>query len=99
MTTTVTTKLDEMWQALEAHQPKPEYAEAWATMCRERTEWAAWAAARAAARDAAWAAAAEAAEAAALAAAWAVAGAAAWAVARADRYAQEAIDAIKEVKP
>jgi len=71
MTTTVTTKLDEMWQALEAHQPKPEYAEAWATMCRERTEWAAWA----------------------------VAGAAAWAAARADRYAQEAIDAIKEVKP
>ena len=30
-------KLNEMWAALEAHKPKPEYAEAWATMCRERT--------------------------------------------------------------
>jgi hypothetical protein len=33
----VSTKLDEMWAALEAHTPKPEYAEAWATMCKERT--------------------------------------------------------------
>ena len=31
------TTIDEMWAALEAHKPKPEYAEAWATMCRERT--------------------------------------------------------------
>jgi hypothetical protein len=33
----VSTKLDEMWAALEAHKPAPEYADAWATMCRERT--------------------------------------------------------------
>lgn len=30
-------KLDEMWAAFEAHEPKPEYAEAWVRMCRERT--------------------------------------------------------------
>ena len=30
-------KLTEMWQALEAHEPDPAYAEAWATMCKERT--------------------------------------------------------------
>ncbi len=89
-------KLTEMWAALEAHKPAPEYAEAWATMCKEQT----WLAAAAAARTAAEAA--EAAE----AAAWA-----AWAVvfksyptdaeeaALADEFAQEAIDAIKEVKP
>jgi hypothetical protein len=32
----VSTKLDEMWAALEAHKPAPEYAEAWATMLKER---------------------------------------------------------------
>jgi hypothetical protein len=86
----VTTKLAEMWAALEAHKPAPEYAEAWATMCRERTEDAAWAAYHAAPEGSA-------AKAAAVAAARAKA---AWAkAARVDRYAQEAIDAIKEVKP
>ena len=33
----MTDKLIEMWQALEAHEPKPEYADAWATMLKERT--------------------------------------------------------------
>jgi hypothetical protein len=33
----VSAKLDKMWQALEAHKPAPEYAEAWRVMCRERT--------------------------------------------------------------
>ncbi len=75
-------KLDEMWAALEAHKPAPEYAEAWATMCKERTKVAIRAAARKA-EDAGYAGAAG--------AAWS----AAWAV----RYAQQAIDAIKEVKP
>jgi hypothetical protein len=26
-----------MWQAFEAHEPAPEYADAWATMLKERT--------------------------------------------------------------
>jgi hypothetical protein len=43
-------KLNEMWAALEAHKPAPEYSEAWATMLKERTEDAADAA-----RAAAWA--------------------------------------------
>lgn len=30
-------KLDEMWAAFEAHKPTPEYADAWQTMCKERT--------------------------------------------------------------
>ena len=30
-------KVDEMWQALEAHKPAPGYADAWATMLKERT--------------------------------------------------------------
>jgi hypothetical protein len=30
-------KLDEMWAALEAHKPAPAYADAWATMLKERT--------------------------------------------------------------
>ena len=30
-------KLAEMWAALSAHKPAPKYAEAWATMCKERT--------------------------------------------------------------
>ena len=90
-------KLDEMWAALSAHEPAPSYAEAWATMLRERTEDAAEAAAReatAAARAARRAALAgwERAETAATAA-WAAADYAADA-------AQRAIDAIKrEVKP
>ena len=29
-------KLTEMWAALEAHKPKPQYAEAWAKMLKER---------------------------------------------------------------
>jgi hypothetical protein len=33
----VSAKLTEMWAALEAHKPKPEYADAWATMLKERT--------------------------------------------------------------
>jgi hypothetical protein len=87
----VTTKLDEMWAAFEAHKPAPEYAEAWQTMCRERTGRAAWAANKAApvgsaAAVAAWAAA---------TAAWTVADFNVWA----NRYAQDAIDAIREVKP
>ena len=84
-------KLDEMWTALEAHKPKRSYAKAWRFMCRERTGRAAWAANKAApvgsaAAVAAWAAA---------TAAWTVADFNVWA----NRYAQEAIDAIKEVKP
>jgi hypothetical protein len=79
----VTTKLDEMWAALEAHKPAPEYAEAWATMLKERTEEAAWVAYRAAPAGSA-----------AEAATWAAVRAA-----KADKYAQYAINAIKEVKP
>jgi hypothetical protein len=30
-------RIDEMWAAFEAHEPEPSYADAWATMCRERT--------------------------------------------------------------
>jgi hypothetical protein len=41
-------KLDEMWAALEAHKPDASYADAWATMCRERTAVVMRAAARAA---------------------------------------------------
>jgi hypothetical protein len=83
-------KLDEMWAALEAHKPKRGYAEAWQTMCRERTYEAVEAAYRAAP-------ALSLAEAAARAAAWATGEACA---AAADRHAQEAINAIKrEVKP
>jgi hypothetical protein len=80
-----------MWAALEAHKPDASYAKAWATMCKERTRVAAsvaWCAAPVG--SAAWVAAllalmaADAAEEAAL---------------RVERYAQDAIDAIKEVKP
>jgi hypothetical protein len=82
----MTTKLDEMWAALEAHEPAPKYAEAWRVVCKERTEASAWKASDAALRREAV-----------MAAAWAAmaAEAAAWA----DEYAQRAIDAIKEVKP
>jgi hypothetical protein len=89
----VSDKLTEMWAALEAHKPAPKYAEAWATMLKERTEEKAWAAYRAAPAGSA-------AEAASWAAYTAAGAAAAAAVARAsDCLAQEAIDAIKEVKP
>ncbi len=90
----MTTKLEEMWAAFEAHEPKRGYAKAWATMCKERTYEAA--------RAAFWAAPEE--SAAAWAARWAR-----WAVdaaeeptgaaASADEYAQQAIDALREVKP
>ncbi len=84
----MTTKLAEMWAALEAHKPAPEYAEACQRMCRERTYDAARAAHYAApAGSAAWWA----------AAAWATATAAS-----ANYYAQRAIDAMlaaREVKP
>jgi hypothetical protein len=90
----MTTKLDEMWAALEAHEPKRGYVKAWRVMCRKQTDDAAWAAHKAApegsaARAAAWQA---------THAADLVADAAAIA-AEADDYAQDAIDAIKEVKP
>jgi len=89
----VSDKLNEMWAALETHKPTPEYAEAWATMCRERTMKAAEAACRAApagsaVRAAAWWAA---------EAVWGAVDAA-----TADRHAQRAIAAIAkatEVKP
>jgi hypothetical protein len=86
--------IDEMWAALEAHKPAPEYADAWRVMCKERTY--------AAARAVYWAA--SAGSAAAWAARWASWAADAaeepeGAAASADEYAQQAIDAIKEVKP
>jgi predicted nucleotidyltransferase len=90
----VSDKLDEMWAAFEAHEPAPEYADAWATMLKERTRESMWAAhyvvvgsgSKALASWAAVMAATEAAKAAESAAA-------------ADRYAQQAIDALREVKP
>ena len=84
-------KLAEMWAALEAHKPTPEYADAWATMLKERTVETAWAAYRAAPElpFGLWASAA-------CYAAWALG---ATDAAKADRYAQRAIDAIKKVKP
>ena len=91
----MTDKLNEMWAALEAHQPAPSYAEAWATMLKEQTEDAAVYAAADAADAGAWGvaqAAMEAAEAAARAAAGAVAGAV-------EDAAQRAIDAIRRVTP
>jgi len=81
--------LNEMWAALAAHKPAPEYAEAWQTMLREQTEAAAEVAAEAAAEVA------EAAAEAAASAAWAAAVAAACAAAGAT---QRAINAIKEVQ-
>ena len=91
----MTTKLNEMWAALSAHKPDASYADAWATMCREQTDDAALEAAYEAAPVC------SAAERAALWAAWAVKRAArvARAAAWADKYAQEAIDALREVKP
>jgi hypothetical protein len=91
----VTTKLDEMWAAFEAHKPAPEYADAWATMCKERTYEAVEAAYRAAPIKSAAGLAALSAGAAMLSAA------ALWPLTPtlADRHTQDAIDAIKEVKP
>jgi hypothetical protein len=83
----VSDKLNEMWAALEAHKPKPEYAEAWATMCKERTYDAVAKAYEAAPVCSAAEAAAK----------WALT--AFEAQARTDRHAQKAINEIKEVKP
>jgi len=72
-----------MWAALEAHKPKRSYAKAWRVMCKERTY------------DAV-------AKAYAAAPIWSAAERAAWrvlAVVGVDNNAQDAIDAIKEVKP
>ncbi len=77
-------KLTEMWAAFEEHKPAPEYADEWETMLKKRT------------RDAMRVVYCVAPEG---SAAWAAA-IAATAAAAADRYAQDAIDAIKrEVKP
>jgi len=92
----VSNKLTEMWAALEAHEPAPEYAEAWERMCRERTGYAVEAAYRAAPIKSAAGLAALSAGAAMLSAA------ALWPLTptAADDHAQDAIDAIKrEVKP
>ena len=90
-------KLNEMWAALEAYQPKADYdghGDSWRLMCRERTEAAARAAYWAApVRSAAWWAALG-------AAALGAAAALARAAALADEAAQDAIDALKRgVKP
>jgi hypothetical protein len=87
------TTIDEMWAAFEAHKPAPEYAEAWATMCKERTFEAIEAASRAApVGSAAWFAVGAAID-------RVVAASEGWAAA-ADESAQKAINAIKrEVKP
>ena len=92
-------KLTEMWAAFEAHKPKRSYTnKAWKRMCKERTRDAAEAASVAAevttevttAEMAAWSA----------AKAVAASERAAELAAMADRYAQDAIDALKqEVKP
>ena len=92
----MTAKLDEMWAALEACQPKADkdgHGESWRVMCEKRTPSAIWAAHKAAPAGSAGKAAAWAAEAA------AVACAAALAAAAADADAQQAIDAIKEAQP
>jgi len=86
----VSDKLTEMWAALKAHKPKPKYADAWQTMCRERTKVAAWAA-----DDMAQASRARDAAASAAFAGYAVMYAEAAFMVLADDYAQNAIDAIK----
>jgi hypothetical protein len=83
----VSDKLNEMWQALEAHKPDASYADAWQRMLMENTAKSAQRARRAVplglpAKDAAWAA------------AWALDAAEA-----VDKRAQRAIDALREVKP
>jgi hypothetical protein len=98
----MTTKLDEMWAALEAHEPAPEYADAWQRMLKERTYLAARAAYCAAPVGSAVEKAARAASMSAYAASGSAVSAWSWAAdaaAAAEHYAQEAIDAIKEVKP
>jgi hypothetical protein len=87
----MTDKQAEMWTAFEAYQPTANadgHGESWRVMCRERTteatRWAYYVAPEGSAAESA-------------------AGLAALAASReavqADRYAQRAIDAIKEVKP
>jgi hypothetical protein len=100
--------LDEMWAALAAHQPAPEYAEAWETMLKERTPYAAEAA-----MEAAWVAMHAAEVVAEVMAAWAAAGAASeaawvgpapkaaaasWVAAEEARAAQRAINAIQAAR-
>ena len=89
------TTIDEMWAAFEAHEPDASYADEWRVMCRERTYEAVEAAYRAAPIKSAAGRAALSAGAAMLSAAplWPLTPTAA------DRHAQDAIDAIKEVKP
>ena len=87
----MTDKQAEMWAALEAHKPAPEYADEWATMCKERTYEAARAAYYAAPEGSASASAAE--------AAWDAVTETTLAASRAERHAQQAIDALREVKP
>ena len=87
-------KLDEMWAALEAYQPKADadgHGASWARMCRLRTADAAWAA-----WDGAWAAPdmGKAPAAAAMAASWALAH-----EPSADHSARIAIKALKGAKP
>ncbi len=86
----MTTKLDEMWAALEAYQPTPEYADAWRRFLERDLTFNRL-------RAAYWAA--PVGSAAAAAAVYATLAARAVSVAEADDYAQRAIDAIKEVKP
>ena len=86
----MTDKLDEMWAALAEHKPAPSYAEAWATMCRERTPQSARAAYYAAPEGSAAASAAE--------AAWDAVTETTLAALRAERHAQKAIDALREVQ-
>ncbi len=89
-------KFDEMWAAFEAHKPDASYADAWATMLKERTYEAVEAAYRAAPIKSAAGLAALSAGAAMLFAA------ALWpsSLRAADRHAQDAINALKrEVKP
>jgi hypothetical protein len=87
----VTDKLTEMWAALEAHKPAPEYAEAWRVMLTEQTYDAA--------RVAFWAAPAGSVAEAAARAAWDAVTETTLAALRVERLAQEAIDALREVKP
>jgi hypothetical protein len=82
------TTIDAMWAALEAHKPERlRAAKAWERMCRNRTYDAV---AKALEAAPVWSAAE-------VALRWALT--AIETQARADRHAQEAIDAIKEVKP
>lgn len=80
-------KLDKLWAALEAYEPQPIYAHAWATMLQERTLAAVNAIYKIAPKDSEMET---------------VVASTLWAISSdmlVDRYAQQAIDAIKEVKP